>query len=541
MYSWNWKGEKRMLKTLIKKQLQEIGAFLYYDAKKGVRRSNGKKIGYWLVLLMLFGYLAAMFYFVADWLGAPMTQVGLDWFFMALMSLMAVALGVFGSVFNTYSSVYLAKDNEALLSMPIKPNLLLVARLIAVYIMGLVYMAIVYIPAMIIEMQNTGFSVSVFLGMLAVMFALSLVVLVLSALLGWVVAMLSVHLKGKSFITVFISLVFIAAYYYFYVKVAGSLSELIKNLLFVGQKVEENGYLIYQLGMAAMGDAKGIAIWLSISIAAMFVTYFLLARSFTKIMTMKKGEKKQAYQASQIVVRSVERAVFKKEMQRFTSSAGYMLNCGLGSVFMIAAGVGILMKSSSVTQAFALMGVEEGTLALMVTAATCLMATMNDITAPCISMEGKHLWILQTLPVSTWQVLKAKLKVHLVVTLPPVWFCAGCMGWAFKLDTIGFIWMMALSTLFVFFSAMNGLVIGLKFPNLHWTNETAALKQSFGVLFALFGNWVFILLIGGLYIWIGDKIAVDVFKCGLAVLLVALCYLMLVWLKKRGTKIYQYL
>ena len=101
--------------------------------------------------------------------------------------------------------------------------------------------------------------------------------------------------------------------------------------------------------------------------------------------------------------------------------------------------------------------------------------------------------------------------------------------------------MMALSTLFVFFSAMNGLVIGLKFPNLHWTNETAALKQSFGVLFALFGNWVFILLIGGLYVLIGDKIAVDVFKCGLAVLLVALCYIMLVWLKKRGTKIYQYL
>ena len=530
-----------MLKTLIKKQLQEIGAFLYYDAKKGMRRTTGKKIAYWLVLLILFGYLAAMFYFVADWLGAPMIQLDLDWFFMALMSLMAVALGVFGSVFNTYSSVYLAKDNETLLSMPIRPNLLLAARLIAVYVMGLVYMAIVYIPAMIVEIQNTGFSISVFAGMLAVMFALSLIVLVLSALLGWVVALLSVHLKGKAFVTVFISLAFIAAYYYFYVKVAGSLSELLQNLLFVGEKVKQDGYLIYQLGMAAMGDAKGIAIWLGISIAALLVTYFLLARSFTKIMTMKKGEKKQAYQTSQIVVRSVDRAVFKKEMQRFTSSAGYMLNCGLGSVFMIAAGVGILIKSSSIAKAFAFLGVDDGTLALLVTAATCLMATMNDITAPSISMEGKHLWILQTLPVSTWQVLKAKLKVHLVVTLLPVWFCAVCMGWAFKLDAIGFIWMMALSTLFVFFSAMNGLVIGLKFPNLHWTNETAALKQSFGVLFALFGNWVFILLIGGLYIWLDDKITVDVFKCGLAVMLLVLCYSMLVWLKKRGTKIYRYL
>ena len=33
--------------------------------------------------------------------------------------MLAIVLGAFGSVFNTYSSLYLAKDNDLLLSMPI--------------------------------------------------------------------------------------------------------------------------------------------------------------------------------------------------------------------------------------------------------------------------------------------------------------------------------------------------------------------------------------------------------------------------------------
>ena len=37
----------------------------------------------------------------------------------ALMGLLAILLGAFGSVFNTYSGLYLSKDNDLLLSMPI--------------------------------------------------------------------------------------------------------------------------------------------------------------------------------------------------------------------------------------------------------------------------------------------------------------------------------------------------------------------------------------------------------------------------------------
>ena len=46
----------------------------------------------------------------------------------------------------------------------------------------------------------------------------------------------------------------------------------------------------------------------------------------------------------------------------------------------------------------------------------CLMASTNYITAPSISLEGRTLWILRSLPVSAWDVLVSKLMLHLLVT-----------------------------------------------------------------------------------------------------------------------------
>ena len=75
----------------------------------------------------------------------------MGWLYFALMGLLAVFLGAFGSVFNTYASLYLAKDNDLLLSMPIPVRtMLLASRLLGVYLMGLLYSGVVILPAVIV-------------------------------------------------------------------------------------------------------------------------------------------------------------------------------------------------------------------------------------------------------------------------------------------------------------------------------------------------------------------------------------------------------
>ena len=56
----------------------------------------------------------------------------MDRLYYALIIRIAVFMGVFGSVFNTYSSLYKAKDNDLLLSLPVPVGDILVVRLTGV-------------------------------------------------------------------------------------------------------------------------------------------------------------------------------------------------------------------------------------------------------------------------------------------------------------------------------------------------------------------------------------------------------------------------
>ena len=60
-------------------------------------------------------------------------------------------------------------------------------------------------------------------------------------------------------------------------------------------------------------------------------------------------------------------------------------------------------------------GSQDGTVLLLVTIMLCGIISMDIMTAPSISLEGKSLWIVQSLPVTSWQVLRAKLDMQLIL------------------------------------------------------------------------------------------------------------------------------
>ena len=140
-----------MLKTLVKKQLMEIFRSYFYNAKTNKKRSTAGIIAYILLFAaLMIGGIGGMFTGLSVSLCAPLTQAGMGWLYFSLMSLLAIFLGAFGSVFNTYSGLYFAKDNDLLLSLPIPVRTLMASRLLTVYLMGLMYSAVVILPAVIV-------------------------------------------------------------------------------------------------------------------------------------------------------------------------------------------------------------------------------------------------------------------------------------------------------------------------------------------------------------------------------------------------------
>lgn len=526
-----------MTKALFIKQLMEVFAWVYKDRKTGKIRT-AKSIAVYVVLyLFLFGFLGSVFYIAADSLCKPLLQVQMGWFYWCLMGLISVFLGVFGSVFNTYSSLYTAKDNDLLLSMPIPTSQILLVRLFGVYAMGLMYELIVIVPTVIVWFLNAPFSILGTVCVVLIPFVLSVFVLVLSAVLGWVVALIAGKLKHKNIITVFISLAFITAYYYVYGKAYSILQTLLANAQAVGQKMKSALYPLYQMGLAAEGNILSMVIFTAIIGALFLVVYFVLSKSFLGLATANKGSRRKEFKGQNQKAKSVSTALLQKELRRFLGSANYMLNCGLGIIFMPVAAVMLFWKSGTVREFLSVLFAQDF-LPLLAVAGICMIATMNDMTAPSVSLEGKSLWLVQSFPVLSRQVLTAKLKLHLILTLIPAIPLIVAVEWLIKPSPVFGVLIPVIIALFVLLMGILGLCVNLKMPNLNWTSEIVPIKQSMSVMIALFGGWVIIVAFAVAYFLLDSVFSpLGYLALVLGILLVA-CIVLLRWLLTKGAKIF---
>ncbi len=529
-----------MLKTLLKKQMAEIFRNYFYDPKKNKMRSKGATIAYIaLYALLMVGILGGMFALMAVGLCGPLVEAGMGWLYYLLMGLIAVLLGTFGSVFSTYSSLYLSKDNDLLLSMPIPVRCVMASRLLGVYLLGLMYAAVVIVPGVIVYWLTAPVTAGTIVGGVLMVLIVSVIVMVLSCLLGWVVARISLKLKNKSFITVILSLLFFAAYYFVYYKAQALITLLVENTAVYGMKIRGSAYLLYLFGSVGAGDWLAMLIVTATQAVLLALTMWGIARSFLKIATATGSVKKVPFEHKAVRAQSTQRALFGKELRRFTASPNYMLNCGLGILMLPVAGIALLIKGGALggllTDVFS---GNVGVVPVLMCAAVCLLASMNDMAAPAVSLEGRNLWLVQSLPVVPWQALRAKLDVQLVLTGVPVLFRARCMVIVLPGSALEKVLLVVVALLYTLLSALAALALGLKMPNLTWTNETTPIKQSGCVVLSLFANWVYALALGGLYFLCGNVLSAAAYLAIFAVVTAAGSALLLCWVKKQGARIF---
>ena len=154
-----------MLKALVKKQLMEIFRMYLYDTKKNRSRSRGRILFSFILFgFLMVGVLGGVFAGLSIAICAPLNSAGMGWMYFMLIGVLSVFLGAFGSVFNTYSGLYLSKDNDLLLALPIPVRTIMSARLMGVYLMGLMYSAVVSVPAVIVYLCVASFSISALIG-----------------------------------------------------------------------------------------------------------------------------------------------------------------------------------------------------------------------------------------------------------------------------------------------------------------------------------------------------------------------------------------
>ena len=318
------------------------------------------------------------------------------------------------------------------------------------------------------------------------------------------------------------------------------LSKILANSGEYSAKIKGAAYPLYSIGRAATGDGLQLAFVATGTLIISLAVWLVLERTFIGIVTTKAGHTKRKNIIKAAKAQSQDAALLQKEFKRLAASAVYMLNCSLGTLIMIAMAVVCLVKGQYVVDMITKTpGLPDGVLIIGACIAVCAAASMNDLTAPSISLEGKNLWIVRSLPVTSWQILRAKLRMHVILTLIPALILDIVMLVFVTPSLVDGVMMLLIPCLYVCLTAYIGLAVNLKMPKLDWTSEASVVKQSMGVLVALLSNFVYIIVLVVGYLLFGGFTGATMYLAISTALTAAAAVLFRIWLKRRGVQVFE--
>ncbi len=527
-----------MLKALLKKQVLETSAFFFIGKKDGKKMSKFGMVG--IIILIAYAVFAGgfMMWELAKTLCAPLVHAGLSWVYFAFIGTLATGLGVMGSVFATKSKLYEAKDNDLLLSLPIKPWMILFSRILPLYLLTFFFQALVLVPAFAQYFLAAGFQVPVLLCAILVLIILPLGALAICLLLGWLIALITARIRSKNLLTLVLTAGFLIAYFLIIGKMNEYLTYVITHGEAVGQTMKTALFPFYLLGLSCVGDGLGLVGFIGIFVGAFAVSYFILSKTFLKIVTMKRGAKKRVYREKESKTGSANSALFKREFARVFKNPMLLLNSSMGAALFLILCILAPFNMDLIRQLNA-SPLPKSEVTFILAIILCFMIASNVNTSSSVSLEGETLWILRSSPVKTRQIFRAKTALHLTVSFLPALVASVELCALLKISALTCLGILIALLTLSFFCAKFGLFINLKFPNLHWTNELAAVKQSVSVLVAMFFGWgVCALTLGG-WFWFGKKLGVGAYLLLCSLLFALLGGLLQIWEGSKGKAIFE--
>lgn len=528
-----------MLKLLLKVRMQSWLAYLSGSGPRGAFKNKtggkGKIVLFAILYIYLIAVFVGMFFSMFSMLAPVFYETGLAWFYFCLFLMVAFALMFIFSVFTAKSQLFEARDNELLLSMPIPPSAVLGSRMASLVLTNFGFELVVAGPAAVAWLINCPVKPMGVLAFALVCLALPFFGVALSSLFGWLLALLTARVRRKSLVSTVFSLCFLAAYFYIY----SNINTLLQNLVLNSADIAASFGVVtplYRLGTAmAEGDVVGLIIGLVCLIAPFIVAYFILSKTFIRTATTRRGSAKLRYVKKEAKVASASAALLRRELARLLSSHTYIMNCALGAIVNIVMAVALVIKGGDVAVIIGATGL--GSLVEpMLIIALCALAGMTTISACAVSLEGKNLWIVRSMPVESGKVLVAKLALHLLVSAPTMLIAQIAAIVVFRPAGLMLLWVLLIPQTFNVLMALIGLWANLKFPKLNWQNETQAVKQGVSVIIPIFGGWGILTL---------PVVAVATFEnvhivAGVFLILIAVASALIYkWIISRGAKVFE--
>lgn len=439
---------------------------------------------------------------------------------LVFMSLGAVLLGFFFSLYAAQGMVFGTKDNDLILALPVSPFLLMLSRTLALYLENLISTVFVLIPAGVIYLWYGGPGGVLVLPILLVCtLFLTLIPTLFSLVVGFLLALFTSRATRKALMGNLVNLVFLV------VLLVGSfrLSTAANDLGAAAGSIRGafRGWgLPFLLLEGAVCDGRPLDLLAlcALCLLPFLAVVWLFARRYKSIVTgLTARSARSDYKLGRLSSSGQRRALLGKEARRWFGTPMYLFNTCLGLIMLPGAGVLALLYRDTLQSIPGLVGSPET--APLLAALICFCLSTVAITGSSISLEGRQLWLLKSVPVSTATLFGAKVGFQLLVCLPSLLIGTVLLSAAFSLPPAAWALLLLNGLLFALVCAPFGLWINLHFPKLDAVSDTAVVKQSAAALLSTLLPMVLVLVFFLLWLF-----SLDLF--GGMVLLVLECILL---------------
>lgn len=406
-----------------------------------------------------------------------------------VMGILGSTLAVFfTSIYKAQGSLFSSRDYDLLMSLPIKNSTILISKLINLLSLNWIFSAFILIPTSIIYFIRAGnlswlYFFMVIIGVILV----PLIPVILASIIAIIISYFASKFKYKNIITILGSIILLIGLTIgsFYMQdiidiIAVNSSSLMDM---IGKLYPPAVYLTN-----ALIDINFIELLKFVVMSLVpFAAFILLFSKSFKQINSRLGEsyKRADYKMKSLKANSLLAALVNKEIKRYISIPIYVLNTFIGMIMILVASISTLFMDGETLAMYLDLPYVQALFPLVILAMMVFCIGLSSTTSSSISLEGKNLWIIKSLPIRTKDIFLGKIILSLIITLPITILVNIIFFVGLKFSIYSLLWNTAISSIYCFVAASGGLLINLYFPKMEWTSVTSVVKQSASVMISL--------------------------------------------------------
>ena len=479
--------------------LTKVNLLTFFDIGKAINTKGVKEKRQVLskILLILFAYivLAYSLYHYVKQIMPAYSSMNISYVILVQFFVLCSVFILFSNIFRINGILFKFKDYDLLMSMPISKKTIILSKLIMLYLMDMIYVLLFMLPPFVsyLKIEHSVWFIILYI---ITMFIVPLVPIIIATIIGTLLTSISSKFKHKNVMNIILSLVFTILIMLFSFK-GESVTDLEmvnfgNSLVNIFNKI----YPLTKLYVQILNNQNIMALCLFILIPTiLFILYLSIINKYYDRINgnLSKGEVKGNYKVSKERCHRPVISLYIKEIKRYFSSYSYVLNTVMGSILLTIAILILVFYQADKLKDLGFPGLMDMFIKFgpVVLGSFCLF---NCSTHSSISLEGKSLWIIKSLPISPMKIFISKIMVNLTILIPTIIINATILNIYLKPQLETIIMMYITPIIYALFISVLGLLINLYFPKFDWNNEVVVIKQSLASFLTMFLGFVFAFL-----------------------------------------------